>query len=230
MGFFIFGGHLGPPPAPQKSQANHLLCLQHSKGSRASWAEDGKNFSMAPKPSDHGQDGARLWANSSSVTPRKAPLTPDTTSQVPEPSLHSGPHQSKSESVILAQALLGLILETALPELHPPGPLLRLRIIPKREHLALMLLGDRSPHRPSQREQRGHPAEALDLPRCMYLGRGLCLETSEDHRPASDPLGPGSQPSSFGGSMAGSGFGGRQAERHQLGDSGQGSCLSLCRL
>lgn len=47
--FFILGGHLGPPPAPPKSQANHLLCSQQSKGSRASWAEDGKkNFSVGP--------------------------------------------------------------------------------------------------------------------------------------------------------------------------------------
>ena len=47
--FFIFEGHLGPPPAPPKSQANHLLCSQQSKGSRASWAEDGKkNLSKGP--------------------------------------------------------------------------------------------------------------------------------------------------------------------------------------
>ena len=35
---------------------------------------------------------------------------------------------------MLTQALLGLILETALPELHPPDPQLRLRIILKRKH------------------------------------------------------------------------------------------------
>ena len=77
---------------------------------------------MTPQSSDHGQVGARSWTSSSSFTPRQAPLAPGIRCQVPGPSLHSGLTRQNPESLILSQALLGLILETALPELHHPDP------------------------------------------------------------------------------------------------------------
>lgn len=135
------------------------------------------------------------WLLSSQIMARMGPGAGQTPAQSPQEELPDSRHHMSGPKALSSfwaspvgnlnqpsnpGPFLGLILETALPELTL-RPSTRLRIISDAP-------GDRPIHRPSQREQRRHPAESQTFPDAGTKG-DLILETSENHIPASYPLG-----------------------------------------